>query len=100
MSGPGSRQRQRCEAAPAAAERSQDACTHACTESIEGRMPGEECPQLQSQAIARRREVAFELPLPPMAHHLGEGNAHGADAFATAAEGGGVGQLARFFHTE
>ena len=54
-----------------------------------------ERPQRQVGAHRRRRQVALELALAPVAHQLGQRDLHRADALALAAEGGGVGQVAR-----
>ncbi len=47
-----------------------------------------------------RRQVALELALAPVAHQLGQGDLHRADALALAAEGGGVGQMACLLYAD
>ena len=56
---------------------------------------GEEGPDAEAAAHRRRRQVPLELALAPVAHHLRQRDAHRADALAAAAEGRGVGQVAR-----
>ncbi len=63
---------------------------------IEGRPPREKRPKSEAVAQRRRRKAALEFALAPVTHHLGQGNAHRANRFASPAKRRRVRELTAF----
>src|SRR5207247_3730988 len=92
MVGPAGCERQPGEAAALGAEPAEDARGNAGRQAIERRPPRDEGPEPDATARRGGAEMALELALAPVAHHLGQRDAHRAHALAAAAEGRRVGQ--------
>ena len=79
----------------AAAEPAEQRAPSRAQAVVERRPAREERPQRQPRAHRARRQLALELALAPVPHHLRQRDLHRADALAAAAEGRGVGQVPR-----
>src|ERR1700681_3854773 len=97
---PATGHRQGAVAALGAAEQREHAVDEPGEAAIEARPAGHEAPQRQALAYRLGLEMAFELALAPMAHQAGQRDAHRTDALAAAAEGRGVGQVARLLDAD
>src|SRR5690606_10698332 len=89
VAGPAAGERQGGEAALGAARPAEEAHGEPARRAVEGRVEGEEGPELQARAPGGGLEVALELALTPVAHQLGQRDLDRADRLAAAAEAGG-----------
>ena len=78
---------------PRAAEPSKRPDAYSRRKPVERRPPGEKPPQPDAGADRRWGEMALELALTPMAHHLGQRDADRANALATSAESRSIGKM-------
>src|SRR5258708_11880547 len=83
--GPAAGERQGAETTAAASEGAEDAHADLGQTMIELGPLGEECPQRETVAVGRRRQLRLGFALAPMAHHLGPRNLHRANALAAPA---------------
>ena len=98
--GPTAGKRQLAEPSALASHQPQRHRGGACRQPIQRRPAREERPQRQIGAHHRRREMALELALAPVAHQLGQRDLHRTDALALAAERRGIRQMSRLVHAD
>ena len=94
MPRPAARERQPAEAAEDFAEQAEPENEQRHRDRVKFRPRREEAPRGEPRAHRRGRQMPLEFALAPVAHQVGQRNAHRADFLAAPAEGRGVRQVA------